>query len=176
MMPRASCDALIEVARKPDIPRIMNLVNIEHLKSDALLEIDIKETSRWIEDGLSIVARLDEDIIAHQSAQVWPQSGWIEIRAAVVKEEFRNKGIFGKMVRFQVETILDSDPSATICTVKNKKSRGNRVLESIGFREVPPESVPQEIFTIGEGQEWRVFVLTAESYDRGKALLAGARC
>jgi N-acetylglutamate synthase-like GNAT family acetyltransferase len=165
----------IEVARKPDIIQIMNLINCENLRSGAVLKVDFMDVRDWVEKKLSLLAKLDDEVIAHQSASELRQDGWIELRAAVVKREYRDRGINDVLLRLQIEYLLERNPEATLCALKNGSSGGVGSLLSAGFREIPAESAPKELFEIGGDQRWAIYVLTAEDYMRKNGLLESVR-
>lgn len=136
----------IELTKKEYIPAVLELIGSS---PDALLSVDEHEIEGWIDQGYSFVAKtIDGRIIGHQSAVVWPQSGWVEVRAAVVKPEYRGWGINTEMKKMIVNMIKSDKPGVTIAGFTEAASKSRGILQRMGFTEIPLEQTPDEFFSI----------------------------
>ena len=110
----------------------------------------------------SVVAKTESgEIVGHNSASIWPVSGWVELRAAVVIPEYRGNGINGGLKSAIVDAIKAQYPSATIVALKNKSSSGRHALLDYGFRQILKSEAPKELFAIGPvGEAYDVYVYT----------------
>ncbi|MDE1873975.1 MAG: GNAT family N-acetyltransferase [Candidatus Micrarchaeota archaeon] len=153
-------EAAAVVARSTgyDIPKILELVDAEAKGSGAVLEINANELTKWIGKGNSFVASVNDQIIGHSAIDIWPESGWAELRASVVKSEFRGHGVYTKLTKVRIQKLLVENPDVTIVVLKNKESSGSGILDSLGFKTIPKPEAPKELFSIGGDQEWKIFV------------------
>lgn len=143
---QAKTQFIIEPTRKEEIPAVLELIKSS---PDALLDISEKEVRNWIEQGHSIVAKtVDGEVIGHQGAAAWKQSGWVEVRAALVKPEHRGKGTNTKMKKIMIEKIRSDEPNATISALTEKASKSRGILQKLGFLEISLEQTPEEFFSI----------------------------
>lgn len=152
----------ISPSTEKDIPKIMEIINDEAKRSGAVLHVFEDEVKGWIKEGLSFVAKTHSgEIIGHHAAFAWPESGWVELRAAVVLPEYRGNGVNGKLKDAIIDAILEKNPEATIVSVKNKSSSGRHILGEIGFKQIGQSDAPQELFGIGPiGEAYDIYVLT----------------
>jgi len=136
----------IELTKKEDIPDVLDLIKSS---PDALLSVDEREMETWIEQGNSFVAKtVDGQTIGHQAAVVWPQSGWVEVRAAVVIPEFRGKGINTEMKKKIVQEIKTNNPEITIVGFTEAASKSRGILQKMGFTEISLLETPEEFFSV----------------------------
>lgn len=143
---QAKTQFIIEPTRKEEIPAVLELIKSS---PDALLDISEKEVRNWIEQGHSIVAKtVDGEVIGHQGAATWKQSGWVEVRAALVKPEHRGKGTNTEMKKIMIEKIRSDEPNATISALTEKASKSRGILQKLGFLEISLEQTPEEFFSI----------------------------
>ncbi len=148
----------ISRATEFDAAGIIRLVNNESDTSGATLGVTRADISKWIRGGNSFVARLDSEPIGHGAIDIWPESGWQELRAAVVSSPFRNNGIYSALMAHRIIRIVEEDPQATMVVLKNSASMGWGLLLALGFNEVPNSKVPTELFSIGDDQQWTALV------------------
>ncbi len=156
-----------------DIPKIMEMINTEAKRSGAVLPVFEDEVKAWINQGMSFIAKTESgEIVGHHSASpAWPQSGWIELRAAVVLPEYRGNGINAQLKEAIIDAIIAHSPTATIVSVKNKSSNGRQVLGEMGFTKIPQSEAPKELFEIGPvGEAYDIYVYTP-SKDNVKELV-----
>ncbi len=152
-----------------DLKGIVELINAEAKKSGAVLLVSEKEVGVWIKSGLDFVAK-DESgkIIGHQSAAIWPESGWIELRAGVVLPEFRGNGVNSKLKVAIINEIESKFPGATIVSLKNNVSGGRGTVAELGFHKVQQSEAPEELFKIGpKGENYDVYVYTTKIAEKG---------
>lgn len=159
----------IELTRKEEIPDVLLLVKSA---PDALLNVDEHDVEAWIDQGYSFVAKtIDGQIIGHQAAMIWPKSGWIEVRAAVVKPEYRGIGINTEMKKIMVEKLKSDKLGVTIVGFTEAASKSRGILQRMGFTEIPLEQTPDEFFSVcpetcvkktGTDCGCKVFVLSTE--------------
>ncbi len=156
-----------------DVKEIVSLINDEHNRSNAVLDVSHDEVKSWVGFGLSFVAKHNNRIVGHSAMHVWPESGWLEIRGVVVHPDYRNHGIYSKMTRLHIEETFREYPNGKIVVVKNESSRGARLLKSLGFVlvargisiEVIQQGVPKEFFDIGpKDRQLRIWTLTKKDY------------
>lgn len=136
----------IEPTKKEDIPAVLELVKSS---PDALLTVDEPEVEAWVDQGHSFVAKtIDGQVIGHQAAMIWPQSGWVEVRAAVVKPEYRGMGINTEMKKMIVKKLKSDKLEITIVGFTEAASKSRGILQKMGFTEIPLEQTPDEFFSI----------------------------
>lgn len=165
----AKAQFIIEPTRKEEIPVVLELIKSA---PDALLDVSEKEVENWIESGHSIVAKTaDGKVIGHQGAVKWKESGWVEVRAALVKPEHRGKGTNTDMKKRIIKKIRSDNPDATISAFTEKASKSRGILQKLGFQEISLEQTPEEFFSIcpdicvkktGVDCGCKVYVLTPE--------------
>jgi len=149
----------IILARKGQIEDIIKLINKEHWRSNAVMQVTKRGVSRWVKDKRSVVAVTNGIVVGHQALNLWPKSKWAEFRSAVVDERFRGQGIGYKMTKKLIGDFMKGNRQATFVSIKNKTERGNGILLDLGFREISLEDVPKELFTIRSHSERRAFRL-----------------
>ena len=136
----------IELTKREEVPAVLELIASS---PDALLSVNEHEVEVWINQGYSFVAKtIDGQIIGHQSAVVWPQSGWVEVRAAVVKPEHRGRGINTEMKKMIVKKLKSDKPEVTIVGFTEAASKSRGILQKMGFKEIPLQETPDEFFSI----------------------------
>lgn len=143
-------------AAYPDLPEILSLINREAASTGALLQVSKEELHKWIKSGLSVVARANGEVVAHEAAYIWPQSGWAELRAAIVKPEFRGRGIGSIISKRLIKRLKRHKKAITIVAFGNVNSKNKAWLKCLGFYKIKYEDTPRELFTIGpkyRGQE-----------------------
>ncbi len=152
-------------AEKSHSEDIVGLVNAESRISGAVLEVTKAEVLDWVSKGNSVIGYSDR-IIAHEAIHVWKNSGWGELRSAVVDEGFRGQGIGSEITRVLVEKYFSENPGGTIVAIKKNTERGVNLLLNLGFRETPIGDLPKELFTkrIPEGR--KAYVLGGSEYRR----------
>lgn len=139
----------ISESSEEDADAIAELINSESARTGAVLSVTKAEVSAWIRNGLSIVTKSNSGIIGHLSANLWPESGWIELRSSIVKPEFRGQGVASRMAGRMIDHIKDKFGSSMLVTFNNKAGAGKGILRSIGFEETEYGKIPKELFTIG---------------------------
>ncbi len=151
----------IAPATEKDVSKIIDIINKEAKLSGAVLPVNETEVTSWIKNGLSFVVKTTAgEIIGHHSAYIWPESKWIELRAAIVAPEYRGNGINKELKKSVMDAILKKYPNATIVSVKNKASNGRTLLEELGFKKIPQSEAPKELFEIGpKNEEYDIYVL-----------------
>ncbi|MDE1860953.1 MAG: hypothetical protein KGH72_04530 [Candidatus Micrarchaeota archaeon] len=148
----------VAAATHDDITSILRMVNDVTRQSGALLPVTEAEVKGWIAENLSFVAKTpDGKVIGHNSAFVWPESGWAELRAGVVLPDYRGNGVNMEIKVPLVESMARKG-AKTVVGLKNKASNGHGILEALGFEEARPADVPRELFNIGQGTEWAIYV------------------
>ena len=167
-------------AMEGDVVEIVSLINDEHERSNAVLDVSHDEVRSWVGFGLSFVAKHNNRIVGHSAMHVWPESGWLEIRGVVVDPNYRNHGIYSKMTRLHIEETFRAYPKGKIVVVKNESSKGARLLKSLGFVlvargisiEVIEQGVPKEFFDIGpKDRQLRIWTLIKEDYMKSNSCL-----
>ncbi len=149
----------IRLGRSSDIEEIVKLINREHEISGAVMKVSSDTVKRWIRSKKSVVAVSDKKIVGHEALDLWPESGWAELRSAVVLEDFRGRGIAYKMTRRLLDDFLSKNHKAIFIAIKNRTERGNKLLLEMGFEEIGLNEVPPELFTIRSNSERRAFKL-----------------
>lgn len=148
----------IEIAKPKHIEAIIDLVNAENRRSEALMKVNEDTVKGWVESRNSVVAVSNGKVVGHEALNIWPKCGWAELRSAVVLKEFRGQGIAYKMTKLLMDNFLKKNPNATFVGIKNKTERGNGILLDLGFKEVSLIDIPEELFTIRSYSERRAFV------------------
>jgi len=139
-------EVAIREATSEDVQDILNLIA---LSPDALLSVTIAELQSWIDQGMSLVAISDEgEIIGHQAASQWPESHWVEMRAAVVKPEFRGQGINTLMKRKMTEIIASLIGNSTLVGFTEAASKSRGILQKQGYGEIALPDTPDEFFSV----------------------------
>lgn len=146
-------------ARPRHVPEIVRLINEESESSGALMRVTHGIVKKWIEDGLSVIALNDGKIIAHEALNVWPRSGWTELRSLVVKEGFRGQGIGYRLTRMLIDSYQKRKRRGIFVALKNRTEKGNGILRDLGFKEIDIYTVPMELFTIRSHSERKAFRL-----------------
>ncbi len=149
----------IRLSRIGDLEEITSMINGEHQKSNAVMEVDDSIVKKWIKNKNSVVAVAEGKVVGHEALDIWPESGWVELRSAVVLEKFRGNGIGYKMTRMLVSRFSEKNPDTIFVAVKNRTERGNSILLSMGFEEIKLEDVPRELFKIRSHSERKAFKL-----------------
>lgn len=143
----------IRYAKKGDMEQILKLVNDESSRTGALLQLQSSTLEGWISKKMSLVVETKENgesvIIGHEAANVWPKSGWIELRSSIVRPEYRGIGISGRLATKLVTLVKKRYPNATIIAFTNKAGSGKGIILSLGFGEAQYNDLPSELFTIG---------------------------
>lgn len=156
----------IEKPTEGDIPAIIGMVSAEAKSTGALLPVSSDTLRGWISSGLSYVAKHSGTVVGHEAAHIWPKSGWIELRSAVVKPEYRGMGIGSRMSAALLEDLRKEHCRSTVVAFTNMAGKGKGILKAHGFREIGREGVPEELFTIGPKHRgksefgYKIFVLT----------------
>lgn len=149
----------IRLGRNSEIGEIVRLIDREHELSGAVMKVSSDIVRKWIKLKRSVVAVSDGKIVGHEALDVWPESGWAELRSAVVLEDFRGRGIAYKMTRRLLDDFLSKNHEAIFVAIKNRTERGNKLLLEMGFKEIGLDEVPPELFTIRSNSERRAFRL-----------------
>jgi N-acetylglutamate synthase-like GNAT family acetyltransferase len=149
----------IRLGRNSEIGEIVRLIDREHELSGAVMKVSSDIVRKWIKLRRSVVAVSDGKIVGHEALDVWPESGWAELRSAVVLEDFRGRGIAYKMTRRLLDDFLSKNHEAIFVAIKNRTERGNKLLLEMGFKEIGLDEVPPELFTIRSNSERRAFRL-----------------
>ncbi len=149
----------VRLSRIKDLEDIRDLINKEHEKSNAVMEVSKENVEKWIRNRNSVVAVAEGRIVGHEALDIWPESKWLELRSAVVLEEFRCRGIAYKMTKMLVDRFVKKNPKTIFVAIKNKTEKGNGILVEMGFHEIGLGEVPQELFTIRSHSERRAFKL-----------------
>ncbi|MDP3724202.1 MAG: hypothetical protein Q8R11_01055, partial [bacterium] len=76
------------------------------------------------------------------------ESGWFEVRAAVVQQEFRGRGINTQMKTGMIERIRKDYPNAIIIGFTEAASQSRGILRKLGFTYISLDETPLEFFTI----------------------------
>lgn len=139
-------DFVIVPTQREDIPDVLSLIQSV---PDALVSVKEIEIESWIDKGFSLVAKDKKgSIIGHQSAYVWPESGWVEVRSAIVKPEFRGRGINTEMKKMMIARIRNQNPDAVIIGFTEAASKSRGILQKLGFVDYSLADMPEEFFTI----------------------------
>jgi N-acetylglutamate synthase-like GNAT family acetyltransferase len=148
--------------RFTDIPQVQALLRSS---PDAVLPVSERELSAWIVKGFSMVGVFThsrdgaEKVVAHQAVDVWPESGWAEFRSALVHEAYRGLNINFNMKNMMLEMLRSEHPEIpTVAVLKNGVSNGVGILTELGFAKAEQGQVPAEFFSIGVGQDWKVYI------------------
>ena len=151
-------------ASKSDAKEITHLINDEWKRSGAVLHVSEDDVKSWIDHGLCFVAKNESGaIVGHQAASKWPESGWVELRAAVVLSEYRGNGLNTKLKDAIITAINTTYPEATIVSLKNGESRGHNELTQRGFEKVESSQIPpailKELLKIGPlGENYEIYI------------------
>jgi N-acetylglutamate synthase-like GNAT family acetyltransferase len=152
---------------------VVRLINKEAARSGAVLKVGDGEVSQWSKDGLSMVVLNGGKVIGHQAMYIWPESKWAEFRAAVVEPEFRGHNINFHVKQAFLDMCIEKHPQIeAFVGLKNGESRGWGIFEALGFKRIPTEQVPGELFEIGIGQTWHALYLSPADYKTYKVQLA----
>ena len=147
-----------------DAKLITNLINDEWKRSGAVLHVSEEEIKTWINHGLCFVAKNENgEIVGHQAAAKWPESGWVELRAAVVLPEYRGNGLNTKLKDAIITAINTAYPEATIVSLKNGESHGHNELTQRGFEKIESSQIPaailKELLKIGPlGENYEIYI------------------
>ncbi len=153
----------VVAAEMSEAKKVTNLINDEFKRSGAVLHVTEDDVKSWINHGMCFVAKNEKgDIIGHQAASKWPESGWVELRAAVVLPEYRGNGLNSKLKDAIIDAINTSDPKATIVSLKNGVSQGHNELTQRGFEKIEfsdiPEAVKNELLSIGSEGTYEIYI------------------
>lgn len=135
-------------SRSKDVGTIVSMVNSV---PDALLKLTEEELNNWIHDGKSLVAITwfgFGKIVGHQGVSVWPNSGYFELRSAVVLPEYRGGGINTRMKLTAIKHIKNNFTDATFVGFTEAASKSRGILERIGFKDLSLDETPEEFFSI----------------------------
>ena len=132
-----------------DVRAIVAMINAEAASTGALLPVAKEELRAWIKNGLSFVAKVDGEIVGHEAAYIWPESGWAELRSAIVKPAFRGKGISSATTNAIMKKLTKKRGRITIVAFTNAAGTGRGILAKQGFSEISYHDMPKELFTIG---------------------------
>lgn len=136
----------IGLTQESDVQSVVELIQS---CPEALLPVAAEQVSEWVSQGHSLVAKIDSgEVIGHQAVAIWPQSGWYEVRSAIVKPEFRGKGVNTKMKIAMINQVRKVDPLATIVGVTETASQSRGILQKLGFQEIPLNELNSEFFTV----------------------------
>ncbi len=170
---------------RKDITSVIGLIDAEHKRSGAVLEVEKHMLSEWVSKGHSAVVAVNRRIVAHQAIHVWQGLGLAELRAAVVHPSYRNNGFAYELTLLLMERVRRAPDVKDFVVLKNESANGDGMLHGLGFIEVargqPDELIkkglPAELFSIGGNQSWKIFMLPIEEYASGvgKHLLLDAR-
>lgn len=162
----------MRTARAQDMGGILRLVNAEHERSGAVLRITEEELKRWIDRRLSVVALAGDKIVGHQALDIWPGSRWAELRSEVVLPEHRGLNISRALKGIVIGRCVMEHPYVpAVVSLKNGMSNGTTMLFALGFKPMESREVPNELFSIGTGQEWKAYVMSRQDAKIG--LFAG---
>jgi GNAT superfamily N-acetyltransferase len=132
---------------RQDIPAVLDM--LKQAPPETILDVTEDKLMVWIDAGHSLVAKLKSGlVVAHQAATIWPESGWIEGRAALVREDFRSYGIGTKMKQAIDEIMLEEFPGATIASFTEANSGIRGIVQSLGYKRIPLIDTPSEFFTL----------------------------
>ncbi len=151
-------------ASHADVKKITSLINDEWKRSGAVLHVSEDDIKSWIDHGLCFVAKNESgDIVAHQAASKWQESGWVELRAAVVLPQYRGNGLNTKLKDAIIAAINTTYPEATIVSLKNGESRGHNELTQRGFEKIESSQIPpailKELLKIGPlGENYEIYI------------------
>ncbi len=161
---------VIESAKLSDVPQIVKMVNNEAKLSGAVIKVTPSEVTGWVESNLSFVAKMGTEIVGHTAGYVWPGSGLAEHRAVVVLPEYRGNGINASLTAVFMQTLIESNPSITIISLKNAnahESAKSGIIKS-GFRPISVDELPDEIFnSTGKREDYTAY---AYNYEEVKEL------
>lgn len=150
----------LRMAERQDVPKIVELINEEGTRTGAVLSVNSREVEGWISKHSSAVAvDMSGRIVAHQGVFRWPGCGMFELRAAVVKPEFRGNGINFLMKELVINKITERQNPATFISLKNGASNGAGILFALGFEKMPDSEIPKEVLDLDKGQQWTAYKL-----------------
>ena len=134
----------IRPTRGEDIPTVVELLQSE---PDAVIPLTEEQLMERIENGLSFVAiNQAGEIIGHQGAMVWEQSGIPEIGSAVVLEECRGNGISTELKKIVIGKVQELFPDKPIMVFTEAASKSRGIVQKLNFEVVSMDSLPMEIF------------------------------
>lgn len=137
-------DYCITKTKPADIPAVLDMVKAG---SEALLEVTHDQVLSWIEQGNSMVAKLNTGrVIGHQGIHIWPQTGIAEMRSAFVLPQFRGQGINTEMKVAMIAEKRAQDPSLGFIAFTEAASKSRRILQRLGFSEISFDETPKEPF------------------------------
>lgn len=163
----------VVAAEMSEAKKVTNLINDEFKRSGAVLHVMEDDVKSWISQGMCFVAKNEKgDIIGHQAASKWQESGWVELRAAVVLPEYRGNGLNSKLKDAIIKAINTSDSNATIVSLKNAESGGHSELAKHGFQKIGysdvPASILSELLRIGpSGMHYDIYIYPPISEIKG---------
>ncbi len=146
-------------AQKKDVHKIVRLINCENKRSGAVMKVTPGGVMKWIESRHSVIGMCNGRIVAHEAMNVWPRSGWVELRSLVVSEGFRGQGIGYSLTKMLIDSYRKKKRKGVFVALKNRTEKGNGILVDLGFREIDIYSVPMELFTIRSYSERKAFRL-----------------
>ena len=145
----------IRFAKPSQAGKIAKLINRESKKSGAVMEVTEDEVKRWIKNRNSVVAMHGGVVIGHEALNVWPECGWVELRSAVVKAEFRGKGIGYMLAKKLISRHMKKNRTITFISIKRDAGKGAGILSALGFEEVSMDEIPGELFSVGRSRDMR---------------------
>lgn len=147
----------IKFANLGNLKDIVKLINEENERSGAVMKVTPIIVRKWIRNRHCAIAISEGRVIGHEALNVWPRSGWAELRSAVVEGGFRGQGIGYRLTKMLIDAYKKENANAVLVSLKNKTEKGNGILKGLGFREIDIHTVPMELFTIRSYSERKAF-------------------
>ncbi len=139
-------ETTIDIATVGDAVAILGLIA---QAPDALLTVTALEIQDWIKAGHSLVAKNSAGkVIGHQGLAFWPESGVTELRSAYVDPNYRRQGTNKSMKIKMMEISQQQYPGVPIIGFTESASKSRGILVDLGFKELPLDQVPDELFSI----------------------------
>lgn len=133
-------------AQLNDAEKILSLIKSA---PDALLDVNLPEIQKWIQNGQSLVVKnIEGEVIGHQGMAYWEYSGLIEIRSAFVNTDYRGQGLNTQMKKIMIEKAKIKYPEAHIIGFTEEASKSRGILIKLGFTTLSLENAPEELFSI----------------------------
>jgi len=143
---KMSIEVNIAPTTREDIPGVLAM--LQEAPPDSLLEVSEEDLEKWIDSGLSLVAKLNSGyIIGHQAAE--QRTGdYFEGRAAFVRDQFRENGLGTKLKNAIDEILFEAQPRAIMVSFTEANSGVRGIVQKMGYKPLPMAQVPTEFFAI----------------------------
>lgn len=145
-VPKYPENVVITQADMNNVDDIVELINEESRRSGAVGRVSHDTVADWIKNGVSAIAVHKGRIIGHRASHFISEIEWAEQRAAVIKPEFRRKGIGYRLAVRSIDACIEKYPGVTtFLSIVLENGSGLGILRELGFVEIDPSCLP-EIF------------------------------